>query len=107
MTINNKSSFYMQQVRSMWVPKNWYWYSILLLGLLSYNLPLYVAIISLLLISICMHSIENIVYFNDDIDTIADRSYYLKFIRILTVVIVIFAWSFMNMFSSTFVFQLK
>lgn len=96
MTIDNLSSFYMMQVRSMWVPKNWYWYAALLIGLVSYKFPVYVPVIFFLLISICMHYTENYICFYDNIDVKDDRSLHLPFIILFAALIEIFGWVIMN-----------
>ena len=85
---NNKRSFYLEQCRSIWVPQNWTWMFLILIGCVTTFLPLlYVVLTVWLIIEFC-HRIENVV-FEYDQDTISDRSCFALFYKFLAITIII------------------
>ena len=83
----NKRSFYLEQCRSIWVPQNWTWLFLLLIGCVTIYFPLLHVLLAVWLMTESCHLIENFIFEYDD-DTISDRSCFAMFYKFLAIVII-------------------
>ncbi len=95
--INCRSSYYLKQCRSIWIPRNWVFTFLTVTGVLTsaLNIPLQFVLFFTYIILLTIHLIEDY-YLDFAKDELMDRSYYINFYRCIFLVIVTISWGLTN-----------